>query len=60
MWATDHLDGSLSDFDWERLKRDLEIKASEWTELIIKHAQAEDAFFPDRQDEDSAEMDPSA
>lgn len=57
-WATDQLNGSLSDFNWDGLKRDLEVKASEWTELIIKHAQDEDAFFPEREDDRAEEMDP--
>lgn len=48
MWATDQLNGSLSDFNWEGLKRDLEVKASKWTDLIIEHAQTGGAFFPDR------------
>jgi hypothetical protein len=58
MWATDQINGSLSRFDWEGLKRDLQIKASEWTELIIKHAQDEGAFFPDRSADGSDEPDP--
>ncbi len=57
MWATDQLNGSLSDFNWEELKRDLELKASEWTELIIKHAQDEGAFFPDQHDDGADELD---
>jgi hypothetical protein len=58
MWATDQLNGSLSRFDWEGLKRDLQVKASEWTELIIKHAQDEGAFFPGRSEDGPDELDP--
>jgi hypothetical protein len=57
MWATDQLNGSLSNFDWEGLKAKLGVKALEWTELIIKHAQDEGAFFPDRFDDDSDDVD---
>ena len=60
MWATDQLNGSLADFNWDGLKRDLEVKAPEWTELIIKHAQDEDGFFPDREDDRAEAMDPLA
>ena len=58
MWATDHLNGSLSDFNWDGLRRDLEVKVPEWTELIIKHAQDEDVFFPEQEDDRAEEMDP--
>jgi hypothetical protein len=58
MWATDQLNGSLSDFDWNRLKDELKAKVIEWTELIIKHAQDEDAFFPDRFEDSEEDLDP--
>ncbi len=57
MWATDQLNGSLSDFNWDALQVDLQTKATKWTELVIKHAQDEHAFFPDRSDEISEEVD---
>ncbi len=57
-WATDQLDGSLSGFNWEELRRDLQVKASEWTELIIRHAQDEGAFFPERSEDGLDAPDP--
>ena len=51
MWATDQLGNSLAEFDWEELKRKLEVKALEWTDLIIEHAQAEGAFFPEKRED---------
>jgi hypothetical protein len=57
MWATDQLNGSLSNFDWPKLKDELQIKSSIWTNLIIQHAQAEDAFFPERAEENRDDPD---
>lgn len=60
MWVTDQLGDSLLDFDWERLKRILELKSSEWSNLIINHAKEEDAFFPERRDDFDNELDVQA
>jgi hypothetical protein len=57
MWATDQFNGSLSDFNWDDLKAQLTSRASEWTELIIKHAQEEHAFFPERPEDGTDYMD---
>jgi hypothetical protein len=46
MWATDRLNGALADLDWEAVAAQLDTKAAEWTDLIIKHATDEGAFFP--------------
>jgi hypothetical protein len=46
MWATDQLNGSLTDLDWGGLLPELAGRAAEWTDLIIFHATREDAFFP--------------
>jgi len=59
MWATDRLNGSLSKFDWISLKLDLEARALEWTALIVKHAQDEQVFFPERDGEFVDEADAS-
>lgn len=46
MWATDRLDGALADLDWRALRAQLDARAREWTDLIIRHATDEGAFFP--------------
>lgn len=46
MWATDELNGALTSLDWHGLIGDLSRKATEWTELIIRHAKDEGGFFP--------------
>ena len=46
MWATDQLNGSLTALDWSGLSKELNVKTSEWTDLIIAHATDEGAFFP--------------
>jgi hypothetical protein len=46
MWATDQLNGSLTALDWSGLSKELNVKSSEWTDLIIAHATDEGAFFP--------------
>ena len=45
MWATDSLNGALSEFNWKRLKEELTAKRERWTKQIIDHARAEGAFF---------------
>lgn len=45
MWATDDLNGGLSNLDWSMLKLELMIKSQEWTESIISHAVDEGVFF---------------
>lgn len=47
IWATDSLNGSLSEFDWERLQVELQKISAGWIDLILLHAQKEGAFFPD-------------
>jgi len=52
MWATDQLNGSLTNLNWLDLSKELSEKSMEWTKLIIGHAVDEGAFFPaDRQEE---------
>ena len=51
MWATDQLNGTLLDFNWADLRQELKEKSLRWTEMIIRHAQDEGVFFPDRSDE---------
>lgn len=46
MWATDQLNGTLTELDWPALKIQLDAKTFEWTEQIIQHAIDGGAFFP--------------
>lgn len=46
MWATDKLNGGLSELDWGALVRELHGARREWTDSIIAHAQNEHVFFP--------------
>lgn len=45
MWASDRMNGSLSELDWDAVVADLAQACPEWTEVIIRHAQDNDAFF---------------
>ncbi|MBI1209772.1 MAG: hypothetical protein GC191_21135 [Azospirillum sp.] len=45
-WVTDSLNGSLSNFDWPALKRELMEFKETWTEEIIDHAKRNEVFFP--------------
>lgn len=45
MWATDELNGSLTDLDWLGLGSELRVKSTEWVDLIMRHASSEGAFF---------------
>ena len=50
MWATDSLNGALSELDWGRLRPALAEVRESWTEDIIAHAGSEDVFFPEAAD----------
>ena len=45
VWITDKLNGSLSEFDWGRLKSELTSTKLTVTNLIINHAQENGEFF---------------
>ena len=45
MWASDHLNGALTHLDWPNLKSQLDGKALEWTDEIIRHATDSGVFF---------------
>jgi hypothetical protein len=51
MWATDTLNGALSEFDWNRLIAELANKRQRWTAQIITHAREEGVFFPPHTEE---------
>ncbi|TDI34252.1 MAG: hypothetical protein E2P02_30800 [Acidobacteria bacterium] len=59
MWATDQLDGALSELDWPRLKSELETKRKQWTKDIIDHAATENVFFPPPDDSPPGEEPPA-
>jgi hypothetical protein len=44
-WVTDQVDGALADFDWHRLRAEMGQLKRRLTDTVIKHAQAEGAFF---------------
>jgi hypothetical protein len=44
-WITDEVNGSLVEFDWEKLRAELSLMKSRLTEHVIKHAQDEGVFF---------------
>lgn len=46
MWATDSLNGGLSELDWDALMQELHQVRGAWTGSIISHAQSEHVFFP--------------
>ncbi|MCG3178250.1 MAG: hypothetical protein BIFFINMI_00576 [Phycisphaerae bacterium] len=46
LWATDSLNGSLIDLDWEGLQQQLAKKKPVWTRHIIQHAKRNGGFFP--------------
>ena len=46
MWATDELNGRLAALDLPAVHAELQTKSVEWTDLIIRHATQEGAFFP--------------
>lgn len=52
MWASDRMNGSLSELNWDAVVVDLEAVCPEWTEKIIKHAKTNDAFFTQTADEE--------
>ena len=60
MWASDQLDEAFVALDWDALQRELQIKSSQWMELVIQHASDEGAFFPSQPDLEEAEAVESA
>jgi hypothetical protein len=46
MWATDTVNGSLTEMKWDKLKEELALWRRKWEDLIIKHAENEGEFFP--------------
>jgi hypothetical protein len=46
MWATDSLNGGLSDLNWPALQVELSRMRQVWTQQILGHAREQNAFFP--------------
>jgi hypothetical protein len=46
IWASDAVNGSLADMNWPALQQELAGLRNQWTQLIISHAKAHGAFFP--------------
>jgi hypothetical protein len=46
MWASDTVNGGLSELDLPRLQKELSHQRESWIKLIIDHAKAHDEFFP--------------
>jgi hypothetical protein len=56
MWATDSLNGGLSDLNWPVLREELSRMRLVWMEQIISHAQAQGVFFPQGEEEQASEL----
>jgi hypothetical protein len=46
MWATDALNGGLSELNWMALSKELAECQPTWTGLVVQHASNEGMFFP--------------
>jgi hypothetical protein len=46
MWASDTVNGGLSELDWPRLQGELADHRESWIKAIIDHAKRHDEFFP--------------
>jgi hypothetical protein len=57
MWATDSLNSGLAELNWPALRDELSKMRPVWTEQILSHAQQQDVFFPQPEDEEAAEPD---
>ncbi len=51
MWATDSLNGGLSELDWPALRIELTKIRQVWIDQILTHARDNDVFFPQPEDE---------
>ena len=58
MWASDSVNGSLSEFNWPALRDDFHKLKPTWTQTVIDHAKEQNVFFQtnrDIRDSDEAE-----
>jgi hypothetical protein len=56
MWATDSLNGGLSELRWPELRSELTNMRRVWIDQILSHARDNDVFFPSP-DEEQADAD---
>lgn len=54
MWASDAVNGGLSELDWDALRPELSNVCPKWIDRIIEHAQENDAFFTQLPQEEDA------
>ncbi len=47
MWASDSLNGGLSELNWHVLQTELNSASREWITKILRHAKEENVFFPE-------------
>ena len=47
VWASDSINGSLADFNWRGLQKELASLRRPWADLIIQHARKHNVFFPE-------------
>ncbi len=52
MWATDSLNGGLSELNWGALRTELSKMRLVWTEKILGHAREQGVFFPAQDEEE--------
>ncbi len=46
MWASDTVNGGLTELDWPRLQSELADQREPWIKSIIEHAKEHHEFFP--------------
>lgn len=56
MWATDSLNGGLSELNWDALMEELHQVRRTWTETILEHARQQQVFFPAEETGEGEEM----
>lgn len=57
MWASDSLNGALSELNWPKLQQEFAKHKHEWTRLIVTHAKQEGHYFVIRDVFDPWELD---
>ena len=55
MWATDAINGSLAELNWQGLQQELAALRGSWVKQIISSAKEHHQFFPPREPDASAE-----
>ena len=55
IWASDTVNGSLAELNWQGLQQEFASLREQWVEMIIANAQAHDVFFPPADQSSSTE-----